>query len=510
MASQRTAHTIIRNISWNFFGQGWPILLAFVSLPYIVRHLNVDLYGIYTLALVVVGYFSFSQLGLVPALIKHVSQALSSNDHEKARQVVWACLAAFCVVGAVVIGLVTVFSHLIIIRFFKIAPGLVPAAIFTLRAAAVAFVFSNISALLIGVLRAVGRFDIINRVSIILGTLQTIGFVVLLYLGYSLTALMMFYVVLQAAITAAYAYYARKQLPCIARPCWSAPTLFQLLKFGGYITVSSATEPVLSNIEKVFLSSLRSVNALTYYSIPFSVVSRLSIIPSSVLSVLFPIFSRRISDENAQLNRELHFRSTLYMLFIYAFIMAFFVFFGGPFFSFWLGGDFARNASAILAILFAGGLIGTSAQSAATLLVGAGKPQYPALFSVIETVLYIPSSYLLIKRYGSVGAAASWAACVCLNSILLHIAACRTLRVGVISFSVRLIFLLAPPASLCFAAFWYLRHFGLGLLNPLNIAGIAAVTLMYAAAVWQWGMDDFAKAKTVESLHSITGGIIGN
>jgi hypothetical protein len=47
------------------------------------------------------------------------------------------------------------------------------------------------------------------------------------------------------------------------KPAWDTEILVHLLKFGGFVTISAVVGPILTNIEKIFLTSLRSISALT-------------------------------------------------------------------------------------------------------------------------------------------------------------------------------------------------------------------------------------------------------
>jgi len=77
------------NIIWNFLGQGWLIILALITTPFIVRRLGTSLYGIYVLISVVIDYFAFLQLGMGAAAIRYISLYLAKKDLEKVREIFW-------------------------------------------------------------------------------------------------------------------------------------------------------------------------------------------------------------------------------------------------------------------------------------------------------------------------------------------------------------------------------------------------------------------------------------
>ena len=135
--------------------------------------------------------------------------------------------------------------------------------------------------------------------------------------------------------------------------------------------------------------------------------------------MIFPAFSSLQAIGEDDMNRDLSYRSTLYLCFPYAFLALFFLFFGKSFIGAWMGGDFAERSSGILAVLAVAGFINASALPAFTALQGLGKPHIPAIFHVAELIIYLPVSYFCIRRFGGLGAAAAWLMRVSLDAILL-------------------------------------------------------------------------------------------
>src|SRR5207245_4629219 len=71
----------------------------------------------------------------------------------------------------------------------------------------------------------------------------------------------------------------------------SRASLGPLATFGGWIMVTNVTGPVFGYLERFMIASLLSVTMLTFYSTPYELVSKLLIIPMSVVPSLFTYFS---------------------------------------------------------------------------------------------------------------------------------------------------------------------------------------------------------------------------
>jgi O-antigen/teichoic acid export membrane protein len=500
---QSPSNKIIENILWNFTGQGWLLILAFFAMPYIIHHLTVELFGIYILVSIVVDYFAFLQLGMGAASVKYISQYLATDQQEDIRLTFWSGIIAHAVMGFLGTLSIFIFADALIDKFFTMSPNLKETALFALRVGSIGFLVSMLIGMVSSVIRATSRFDQLNRIGIIFGTLQIGSTVLLLHLDYSLKEIVAINVVIQTGSLCVQWILVRKLLPCLSNVSTNIKTILHLLKFGGFVTISSIVGPILTNIEKILLTSLRSVSALTYYTVPFSLVGRLAVIPSSFSSVLFPAYSYYQESEKKEVNQELHFRSTLYILLILLFPVLFFMFYGHSFLTLWVGDDFAEYSTNILIILSLASLVNAAAYPSITALQGIGKPQLPAYFHLVEMIIYIPTVYLLIKEYGGIGAASAWLLRVLFDVVLLQYASCKFLSESLFEWYQRLISRSVWPITIGVFSFIIMKTANLALTHPLSIGGILVTGAVYSFAVWKISFDDTTRARCTAVLNGI-------
>ena len=493
----------MKNVIWNFIGQIWMVLLAFFATPFIVRSLNVNFYGIYTLVGVIIGYFSFLQFGLGIATVKYVAQYFAEGQSDKVCATFWACMVMYILLGLVGSTAIALTSRPVVVHIFKIPAALEESAVIAVRIGSLGFLISMIMSVVSGVVQAVGRFDVLNRIGIVLGSLQIGLTVILLWLGFSLKEVILSNVIVQAIGVYAMWVAALRVLPYLSHPVWDKRHVTALVKFGGFVSISSIVGPILLNIEKLFLTSLRSVASLTYYAVPFGLTDRLTVIRSSFSSVLFPVFSSQQAANDTQVNGELHERSTLYLFFLYMFFVLFFVIMGREFLAAWIGENFAYNSTRILKVLALAGLVNALAVPSLNALQGLNKPHLPALFHVIETVLYVPAAYFLIVRYGGTGAALACLLRVCLDTVLLNYASCRLFGVKLFLWYGRIFLRGFFPVLVSGIGLWVIQKLNLPFFSLLNLASISLMFIIYFVLVWQWGIDDFARVKIRQLVRGI-------
>jgi len=499
-----SSRSLIQSVLWNFIGNGWLLVLAFFATPFIVHRLGVDFYGILTLVGITVGYFAFLELGLGYAMVKYISQYLAQGEEDKIRKTFWSCMLVYFFIGSFGTIIIILSAPILVEKLFNIPQDSKEIALFGLRLGGIGFLLTMLSGATSGVLRALGRFDFLNRIGIILGTFQTGLSVLLLVIGFSLKEIILVNLLIQAIGLFIYSVFARKFLPYLRGPCWDTATFINLLRFGGFVTISSITGPILVNIEKIFLTALRPIAALTYYSVPYSITTRLSIIPSSLSAVLFPAFSFLNGSKDKRAIRELHYRGTLYILLLLGFPVLFFALFSRSFLTAWMGADFAMQSTDIMIILSFAILINALASPSFVAIHGLGKPSQPALFHVIETIIHIPVSYLLIRHLGGVGAAWAWFIRVSIDTILLQRASCSTLGISLMSWYRSIVIHGILPIIVCGLLLFCLREFNLSLFHPLSILGFTTTIIVYFFFGWKWGLDDVDRDKMKEFFVKFT------
>jgi O-antigen/teichoic acid export membrane protein len=92
---------LARNTLLNVAGQVIPLLVGFATMPYVIRHLGPDRFGLLSLAWIVVGYFALFDLGIGPATTKFVAELLGKGDIEKLPALVWTALGTQSGMGLV-------------------------------------------------------------------------------------------------------------------------------------------------------------------------------------------------------------------------------------------------------------------------------------------------------------------------------------------------------------------------------------------------------------------------
>jgi len=171
-------------------------------------------------------------------------------------------------------------------------------------------------------------------------------------------------------------------------------------------------------LDRFVIGALLSVAAVAYYATPYEAITKLWIVPSSIVAVVFPAFSASLigHPERASL---LYDRSVKYVLVALFPIVLVVMLFAPEILNLWLGADFAAHSSTVLRWLAIGVFINSLALVPATLIQGSGRPDATAKVHALELPLYLLALWLLIRGHGIEGAAIAWTGRVLLDAIVL-------------------------------------------------------------------------------------------
>lgn len=423
----RGAH-LARNTALNLVGQVVPILVGVATIPYVVRGLGTDRFGVLSLAWALLGYVSLFDMGLGRATTKFVAEALGRGELDTLPPLVWTSLGFQFLFGIAGAFLVAALTPPLVGRVLKIPPGLLAETktTFFILAASLPVVLATNG--FRGVLEAAQRFDWVNyvkapaNVSVFLLPAAALPF------GLKLPGIVLLLILARVAATLAYLALCLKQFPALGRSfALDSKLLRPMLAYGGWITVSSVVGPVLLYGDRFFIASMLSMTAVAYYTVPFEVITRVWIFPMSLVATLFPAFSTLSGGGADERLATLYARSVKSLLLILGPPVLLVMVYASTILRLWVGAEFAQKSTLVLQILALGVLIGSVAMVPFSLLQGLGRPDLTAKFHLLELPIYAVAAWYLVPAIGITGAAIAWTLRLLLDACLLF-GASRWLR----------------------------------------------------------------------------------
>ena len=422
---------LARNTALNLIGQVVPLLVGVVTIPFIIRGLGTEGFGVLSLALVVLGYFGLFDLGLGRATTQYVAEHLGRGEARRLPSLVWASALLNLLLGVLGAGLLAVLTPMLVDRVFNIPPVLVGEAKRTFFYLAFSLPLVLVGAVLRGVLEAAQRFDLVNAVKIPASSLTFLIPAAALPFGLHLSEIVLLLVVVRLGAALAYLALCRRALPVLAEGFSFDPEMIRsLLTYGGWVTVSSVVGPILVYLDRILIGSLISVAAVAYYTAPYEVVTRLWILPGSLVATLFPAFSSLGQAGSQDDIERLLARSVKHLLLITGPVVMILILFSEEILQLWIGRDFAELSTTVFRVLAIGVLINSLAQVPYSFLQGFGRPDLVAKFHLAELPVHVAMVWFFVHEWGIAGAAVAWTLRVGIDALLLFGASWKLQRMS--------------------------------------------------------------------------------
>jgi O-antigen/teichoic acid export membrane protein len=330
------------------------------------------------------------------------------------------------------------------------------------------------NAALWGVLAAHQRFRAANLVTIPVSIFYYLGPVLVLSVWDSLVGAMLALVGCRLANTVSYLWLVRPLVPGLKLSAIRLAPALPLLRFGGWMTFSSALTQALLYADRFLIGALLTLSAVAFYATPLDLVLRFWILPVAVAQALLPALAssfRALPAETVALFRK----ATLLIAAIVLPAAVVLVAFAHPALRLWLGAAFADGGGDVLRILGVGILFNCVAFAPGSLIEAVGRPDLTARFALAQAVVFVPLSALLLLLIGIEGAAIAWALRAALDCAGRAVLAARVYPAAAGTIRALATPLAAAGAGLALAALMptIAAALGIGLLAALAFCALA-------------------------------------
>jgi O-antigen/teichoic acid export membrane protein len=435
-AASLTGRLFARNAAFNLTGEMAAFLIGAVCIPYVVKKLGTDAFGILSISWALLGYMSLFDLGLSRATTKFVAEAVSIGDQSKIPTLVWTSMSFQFVFGVLAGSILVWKAPWLAATVFRMPPAMTAEATECFQLLGLATPIILITNCLRGMLEALQHFDLINYIKTSTNVLMFSSPFFLIPFGGRLVSILFFLTVLRFVAMLVYFKLCFAPFPrADLRPSFQREVLSRLFRYGGWVTVTNLAGPLLMYADRFALGALLSVAAVAYYTGPADMLNRALVIPASLGSTLFPAFSSLEAAGAMDKVEDIYARSLKYLIVTMGPLLLLVAVFARDILSLWLGPVFAANSTAPLQILAVATFLSALSILPYGLLQGAGRPDITAVFHVLELPLHLGLVWILVSRMGIIGAAIAVTIRVLIDSILIlwacdrvHLASLRTVH----------------------------------------------------------------------------------
>lgn len=400
------ARILARNTLASWANYAFATLITVILTPLVISSLGTPGYGAWILISQLTGYAGLLDLGVQPALAKHVAGFRAAGDKRSLREYLSTALAFYSAVAVVVIGMSFVASRLVksVFNLDAVASSNVSGALFLLGcAAAIAFPATVFSATLKGHL----RFDRLSLLNIAVQAVRASGVLVTVTYDLGFIGLACSGVAGSLVSLAGGAGLARVTAGSLGLSprlaTWGA--LRELTVFGFFCVWSLAGWYLCYATDGVVIGILLTPTDLAHFGLAANVLVVASGMIGAFSQSFLPLASEYQAASIEAKTGDAYVLGTRIALYLSLPALIVLMISAPELLSLWVGQDFGHPAGRLLQVLAIAYLPVMANSPGFQIALGTGLHRWAALLSLGEGVLNLTLSIVLAQRIGVVGVA---------------------------------------------------------------------------------------------------------
>jgi O-antigen/teichoic acid export membrane protein len=404
--------TIRRNLVANYLGQGWVALMGLAFLPIYIRYLGMEAYGLIGLFAVVQAWLTLLDMGMTPTLNREMARFTAGAHSAQSIRDLLLSLEIICVsIAALITGGLWACSDWLANDWLNTnqLPTTVVAQAISVMAFVVALRF--VEGIYRGSLFGLQQQVWYNGASAILATIRQAGAVAILaWVSPTIQAFFIWQGFFSLLTVAVLTQRVHRVLPNAPQPPkFSRKALMGVWNFAGGMMGITFLAILLTQVDKVLLSHLLSLESFGYYTLAATVAGVLYMVIGPITQALYPRMVELFTlEDQTELASVYHQGAQLVTVLTAPALMLLSFFAGGVVFM-WSGNvGLAENTASILSVLVLGTFLNGLMYMPYQLQIAHGWTSLAIKTNAVAVIFLIPAIFWVVPRYGAVGAAWIW------------------------------------------------------------------------------------------------------
>lgn len=406
--------SVKRNIVANYLGQGWSALMSLAFVPIYIEYLGMEAYGLIGLFAVMQAWLTLLDMGMTPTLNREMARFSAGARSSQSIGDLLRSLEIICFALAMLIALgVWAASGWLASDWLK-ANKLPPSTIeHALSVAAFVIALRFVEGVYRGALFGLQRQVWFNAMNACLATLRWAGAVgMLAWVSPTIEAFFSWQIACSLLTVFALGAKTHRALPAPPfRPKFSRPALAEIRRFAAGMLGTTFLVLLLTQVDKLLLSRLLTLEAFGYYTLAGAVAGSLYMLIGPITTAVYPRMVQLAAEgEEVGLVAIYHLAAQIVSTLTGPAAMLLFLFPGGALFVWSGSAEVSANAAPVLSALALGTFLNGLMHVPYQLQLAHGWTSLGVKSNLVAVALLVPAILLLAPRFGALGAAWAWVA----------------------------------------------------------------------------------------------------
>lgn len=396
------------NIIANFVGRFWSILSNFLFIPLYIDYLGFDSYSVISFTLMIAGIMAVLDGGLTATLSREFAR--KDNTELQKQKIFKNVESLYFIVTGFCIALIFLFSNFIAEKWIlveKFSPSQIS---FFLKIISFEIGFQLLFRFYVGGLLGLEKQVQANAFQVLLGIVRN-GLIVFALI---LMPYLKLFFLWQAFSTVIFTILIKVYLEKVVYGKFSFTVnlkleksiLTTIWKFAGGMLLIALVSALNTQLDKVTISKLLSLENLGYYTLAVSLSQGLIILVNPVAAALLPRFTAHFSNSEYSEARSLFLKSSLIVSIIIFSVLMTLSFFAKEIIWVWTGKlDLAEKSFQLIPIVALAYTMFALQVLPYNIAIANGYTKLNNILGIMSLIVTIPGYYFATKEYGAMGAA---------------------------------------------------------------------------------------------------------
>ncbi|MEY3880546.1 MAG: hypothetical protein RIQ94_1342 [Pseudomonadota bacterium] len=401
-----------KNVIANYFGQGWTALMSLAFVPVYINYLGIEAYGLVGVFAMLQAWLTLLDMGMTPTLSREMSRYTAGAHSTESIRNLLRTLEVIALVVAIILGIIIWIGATWLATHWlqseKLSPEVLTQAISIIGLViSLRFIEGLYRSAIVGLQKQV----LLNFTGSILATIRSVGAVlILIWVSPSIELFFLWQGIVSLLTIVVFITTTYHYLPSSKQPAhFSLLQLKTIWRFAGGMMINTLLWLLLTQIDKIILSRLLSLEVFGFYTLATTLAGTLNLLIAPITEAYYPRFNELVTQGDSIGLIKIYHQSAqlISLLIIPATFML--VFFGKNILILWTENELlAQSVSPLLTLLVLGSMFTGFLHIPSMLIFAYGWTRFVIFQNIIAVVLLVPLIIWATINYGAIGAAWIW------------------------------------------------------------------------------------------------------
>ena len=401
-----------RNIAANFAGNIWQAIMGLVFIPLYIKFMGIESYGLVGFFVTLQAMFILLDMGLSSTLTREMARlsSLPGREHEM-RNLVRSLEVIYWII-AIFIGIIVIISAPFIANQW-IKAGQLPSQIIeqAIRIMGFAIALQWPVSLYSGGIIGLQKQVLLNIINICVSTLRGVGAALILWLiSPTVQAFFTWQIIISSINTCLLSLFLWHNLPKThQKPIFQKKLLAGVWRFAAGMSGISIVSTILTQMDKIILSKMLSLEMFGYYSLAGAVAMSLYGLIRPVFVAIYPRLTQLVFRDEQDELKLLYHKSCQVMSVLILPVAIVVALFSYEILVIWTQNPVtAERCHLLLSILIFGTALNGLMTVPYALQLAHGWTRLTLYVNLVSILILVPMIVFLTRKFGAMGGACVW------------------------------------------------------------------------------------------------------